>query len=375
MHDEVELHRLTQWDTRPQPTMSLYLALDHPREGRLQTLGQLIKTKEQKMRSNGSSRWWESLIPDLEQANRFVEELPLGPDRGLVLFSCKDCDKFQAYTLPLLVPNLLEVGPSPYIRPLAALIDDFCRTQIVVLDRRQARFFEGYLGQVEELDHMEINMEAAVQERDGDQGRAGDKRISNRADEAKMRLAKEVNSALLQIMGTHQYRQLLLGGHKGAVEALVPLLHPYLAQRLGGLLSCEANAPLSVVAQTVAEAQAKARTERQEKLMAALAENMGPKGQAASGLNQVLAALFEGKVHTLFVNRGFKAPGGSCPNCGRLRHVAGACPICGEKMTPVEDVVNLAVVRALGSGANMEHVEGNDSLDKMGHIAALLRYA
>ena len=30
MNEQVELHRLAQWDTRPQPTMSLYLALDNP---------------------------------------------------------------------------------------------------------------------------------------------------------------------------------------------------------------------------------------------------------------------------------------------------------------------------------------------------------
>ena len=100
MNEQVELHRLAQWDTRPQPTISLYLALDTPREGRLQILSKMIKAKEQKMRSNGSARIWDSLVTDLDQANRFVEELPLGPDRGLVLFSCADREKFQAYTLP-----------------------------------------------------------------------------------------------------------------------------------------------------------------------------------------------------------------------------------------------------------------------------------
>lgn len=375
MHEQVELHRLAQWDTRPQPTMSLYLALDNPREGRLQTLGKMIKTKEQKMRSNGSAKMWESLVADLDQANRFVEELPLGPDRGLVLFSCADRDKFQAYTLPILVPNLLEVGPGPYIRPLAALMDDHGGTFIVVLDSRRARFYEGYLGQIGELADLEINMEPAALERDGDQGRAGDRRISNRADEAKLRLAKEVNAVLLQSFETHQDRHLLVGGPKAAVEALTPLLHPYLIKRLTGFFSCEVNAPLSVVTQAVTEAQTRARKERQKKLLVTLTDNLGPKGQAATGLNQTLAALYEGRVHTLFVNRGFVASGGSCPSCGRLRHMADVCPICGENMTPLEDVVNLAVARALASGAELEHVEEGSPLDQMGGIAALLRYA
>ena len=131
---------------------------------------------------------------------------------------------------------------------------------------------------------------------------------------------------------------------------------------------------MSVVTQAVTEAQAHARKERQKKLLATLKDNLGPKGQAATGLNQTLAALYEGRVHTLFVNRGFVAPGGSCPSCGRLRHMAGDCPICGEEMTPVTDVVNLAVARALASGADLEHVAEGSALDEMGGIAALLRY-
>ena len=44
-------------------------------------------------------------------------------------------------------------------------------------------------------------------------------------------------------------------------------------------------------------------------------------------------------------------------------------------MTRVDDIVNLAVVRALDSGAALEQVDGPSDLDGMGGVAALLRYA
>jgi peptide chain release factor subunit 1 len=44
-------------------------------------------------------------------------------------------------------------------------------------------------------------------------------------------------------------------------------------------------------------------------------------------------------------------------------------------MTPVEDVVNLAIARAIASGAALEQVEGSSELDRFEDIAALLRYA
>lgn len=375
MTHTIDLHQLAGIDTRPHHTLSLYLALDSPREGRLQALAQMLKNKEQQMNNNGSAEFWKELEPDVERMVRYVEELPSGPHRGLALFTCSAREVFAAHTLPLSVPNLMELGPAPYIRPLAALAGDHCRTLVVVLDKRRARFFEGFLGQLAEQEDLAMSSEAAPLERDGDRSRADDKRSSRRADEAMGRLFKEVNNKLMAMCEQRDCQQILVGGPKSAVDAFLGQLHPYLEERLGGSFICEAGASLNQVSRQVAQAQPAARRRRQERLLATLADNLGPGGQAATGLNQVLASLYGGQVHTLFVRRGYTAPGGSCPSCGRLRHVAGECPLCGEKMTPVSDVVNLAVARALESGATLEQIEGPSQLDQLGDIAALLRYA
>lgn len=375
MNHTIDLHQLAGIDTRPHDTLSLYLALDASREGRLQTLAQMLKSKEQQMSGNGSASAWKSLEPDIALLTRYVEELPLGPDRGLALFSCAAQGVFSAHTLSVLVPNLMELGPAPYIRPLAALAGDHCPTLVVVLDKRRARFFDSFMGHLVERTELELTSEAAPLERDGDRGRAGDKRTSRRADEALSRLFKETNQRIAEVFEDKKYKQLMVGGAKGALDAFLGQLPHPLAERLGGSFNCEAGATISQVSQEVALAQPAARKGRQERLLATLADNLGPGGQAATGLNQVLAALHAGQVHTLFVRRGFTAAGGSCASCGRLRHMAGQCPLCSEEMTPVSDVVNLAVARAIESGATLEQIQGDSKLDELDEIAALLRYA
>ena len=375
MTHTVDLHQLAGIDTRPHHTLSLYLALDSSREGRLQALAQMLKNKEQQLSGNGSAKAWKSLEPDVAALTRYVEELPLGPDRGLALFSCSAQGVFSAHTFSVLVPNMMELGPAPYIRPLAALAGDHCRTLVVVLDKRRARFFEGFLGHLIELEHLEIINEAAPLERDGDRGRAGETRTARRADEAMSRLFKEVNHAVAEVFDNKDCQQLMVGGAKGALDAYLGQLPQFLSERLGGSFQCEVGASITQISQEVGAAQPAARRVRQERLLTTLADNLGPGGQAATGLNQVLAALYAGQVHTLFVRRGFTAAGGSCPSCGRLRHVSGLCPLCGEEMTPVSDVVNLALARAIESGATLEQIEGESKLDELGDIAALLRYA
>ena len=375
MNQSTGLHHLASWDTRPLPTMSLYLALDRNRDGRLSHFQQMVKQKELQTRSNGNQKIWDDLERDLGVASRYIEELPQGPDRGLALFSCAGKGLFQAYPLPQPVPNLLEIGPQPYIRPLSALAGDRQKTLAVLTDQRRARFFQSFLGGLEELKELEFETETPVIQKDGGQGRAGDGKLARRAKQAQSRHAKDTAQAIMTIFKNQGYQYLILGGPKTSVENLQASLHPYLKEHLAGTFNLEMSASPHEVRNEISLVQDRARKERQLKSLATLEDNLGPGGQAATGLNQVLAALFEGQVHTLFVHRGFTAPGGSCAACGRLRHVDGLCPLCKKEMTPVEDVVNLALFSAMESGAQLEQVEGESPLDQLGEIAALLRYS
>lgn len=375
MLDTNDLRRLAEMDTHPHPTLSLYLDLGQSREARLLSLGQMFKRKEQQLADNGKVPALKVLGQEQERVTRLVEELPVGPHRGLALFACQPRDLFSVYTFPLNLADRLELDPNPYIRPLVALAQDHCRALIVLLDQRQARFFLGHQGELEELVTARVDNPGLSLERDGSQGRAGDNQVARKNEEGLSHYYKQINQTLMDLMRDRDCRELILGGSKTRLEHFAPQLHPYLAQRLAGSFILDRSASPAAVAEQARSVQAQARRRRQERLLQNLADNLGPNGQAATGLNQVLASLYENQVHTLLVRKGFATPGGACPACGRLRHVDGLCPLCGQTMHPVGDIVNLALARALDSGAEVEQVEGASALDQLGGIAALLRYA
>ncbi|MBU1274816.1 MAG: hypothetical protein KJ720_05520 [Proteobacteria bacterium] len=375
MLQDRQLHQLASIRTTPYPTLSLYLALDQSREQRLLALGDMIKRKEQQLSGNGAAALWSAMSDDLQKVGRLVEELPASPGRGLAVFACAQTGLFESLNLEVPLDNLLETGPAPYIRPLAALAGDLRPTLAVLLDGKRARFFRCFLGTAEELSEAEIINDAAPSLEGGGQGRTGDSHLSRKSGQARTRYLKDVAAQARGLVDQSGFEHLVLGGLRSVVDELGEQLHPYLEERLAGGFSLEVTAGPSQVAQEVVQVLQESRRLRQETLLANLADNLGPGGQAATGLNQVLGALFEERVHTLFVRRGLTASGGCCPSCGRLRHVAGVCPICNQAMTPVDDVVNLAVAGALVGGARLEQIDGDSPLDELGGVAALLRYA
>ncbi len=369
------LRGLAEMDTRPHDTLSLYLALDQSREARQLCLGQMVKRLHQQMAPGAAGNGAKALAGDLDRIVRLVEEMPTGPHRGLAVFACQAQGLFQPHTMAVATPNLLRTGFAPYLRPLYALMADHCSTLTVLLDRRKARFFFGNLGVFHEEPGSQISNEAAPAARDGDQGRAGDSGLMRKSEQALGHYLKQVSQAAMALFKDLGCAQLVVGGSKAGVEALTDQLHPYLAGNLAGVFTAETSLNLAQVAEEVGKVQLAARRERQEKLLASLGERLGPGGQAVSGLAPSLEALQKGQVHTLLMQRGLVLAGASCPSCAWLSPPQDDCPLCRTPLTPVEDIVNLALARALESGAQVEQVEGVAELERLGGLAALLRYA
>ena len=85
-----------------------------------------------------------------------------------------------------------------------------------------------------------------------------------------------------------------------------------------------------------------------------------------------MVALGERRVETLVITRGFEAIGARCPSCGHLGIAACHCPECGTPSVEVDDLVDVAVNRALAQSATVEFCDVD--LDLPGGIGALERF-
>ena len=98
-------------------------------------------------------------------------------------------------------------------------------------------------------------------------------------------------------------------------------------------------------------------------------------GRGALGLRRVLRSLQTGEVQTLLLAQGFAAPAAECLKCGHLdSHIVQHCGVCGAETKELEDVADALLGMAVRSAIEIVHVGADPEFEKVGNIAALLRF-
>ena len=92
------------------------------------------------------------------------------------------------------------------------------------------------------------------------------------------------------------------------------------------------------------------------------------------GLAATLPALYERRVDTLLVEPGRVHAGFVCPNDQWASVDPGDCPVDGEPMKPVVNLVEWAIARAVEQDATVLPVRRHNDLAEYDGIGAAVRY-
>ncbi len=293
--------------------------------------------------------------------------------RGLAVFA--GTDFWQVYHLPHSVKDGLYVDRTPYIRPLMAILNEYHRILIALVTRRQAVFYEYYMGELSELEQLSDEVPGRVR-------MAGwygleERRVRRHIHDHEHQHYKRVADRLFQLHKAGHYEKLILGGHESELPNFREFLHPYVRDCIIGDFPAEPELKMTPLKRILEESR---RIEQEYKrnedlrLVNELIEKAKGSGPGVLGLAKTLTALMQGAVHTLVVEEEWKATGRTCPECGSLMTEDPSCLYCGSRTQEVADVVEEAIAYAIDSGALIRHVHGDTPLNREGHIGALLRF-
>jgi len=298
--------------------------------------------------------------------------------RSVAVFSCAPDNFIRAYSLAIPIHNQVTISDRPNVKPLASLLDYYGGYGVVLVDKQGARVFSFHLGELKEQEGI-LGESVRHTKRGGASakpgvrgGVAGQTRYE---DELEVRNFRDVAEFSARFFSENNVRRILIGG----TEENIAILRSQLPKSWQSLIV--GSFPMSMLA-THREVLEKAMQigkdvefRKEEQLLKKLITGAAKERGGVLDLEATLAAVHDGRVQSLIIREGYRAPGYRCRGCGYITaQQLSTCQFCGSQFDQIPDAVEMAVHRVMKAGGEVEVLQHEHKVDGFVEIGALLRY-
>jgi peptide chain release factor subunit 1 len=283
------------------------------------------------------------------------------PPGTLAFFSCSGHGFFEEVMLPRGVRGQVVVDETPWVRPMLAVLEEYHRCCVAVVDREGARIWELYQNQMQERDSLSLSV---------DPGRDRDK-----LEELTKKHFREVVARLDKLHREGAYELLIIGGHRPDVPRFMDYLTHELRPVVAGTFTVDddARAGFGEVKQRAVAIVDRYEAAEEEQMVSEAVEKTAAGGLAVLGLATCLWAGCVSAVDRFLVQDGAMVPGVVCDH-DRWRALDGdTCPLCDRPVRRTPDVIDELAQIVMDDGGSIKHVSVDTVLtEKL--AAAILRF-
>jgi|SRR5580658_1421858 peptide subunit release factor 1 (eRF1) len=314
---------------------------------------------------------------DLDRILRLAGELRSNGTHGKAVFACAAQSLWREYELPASLPGThLFVDRHFHLKPLAHLLGASPLLGVVLLDRHRARIFDLRLGELTEREDLFHPLPRRGRS-DGYAGYDGGHAQRRVEDEARQHF-KNVAESVKDLLEKRVFEKWILACQDVHRSLLEPQLHSYVSHALIGRFHADlghvTRDELRTQAQQIVE---RWQADRRRELVGQALGEARANGRGVTGLRRVLRSLELGEVQTLLLGENLQGHAVECSGCGHLdAHLVSFCPICGRATQEIVDVGEAILPQVISRDIETFYVKDEDDaeFDKVGNIAALLRY-
>ena len=297
--------------------------------------------------------------------------------RGLALFSSGEA-LWKVVPLPIPVRSQAFFAGRPYVRVLTDVLDRFARYDVALIDRESIKLFSVEWGKIRS--ETEAFGEQVRRYKEGGWSSTGHQRSSAGSQRAGDNLALRNLKQAVEVIRTFyqqtKSKRLMLGGSPEVLSQIKDMLPRHLRDRVIGQFVVDVEASPNEVLSRSLDIAAQVDLKEEQDLVAEAITSAAKGKMGVTGLADTLYALHQGQVRLLLVEESYRASGYICANCGYVASEHNEeCPFCKHnRVNETPDVVNLAIHKAVETGAGVNIVRQNEKLSQVGGIAGILRY-
>jgi peptide subunit release factor 1 (eRF1) len=394
-----QIHELAQFEDQPGCALSFYFQPAAPRNKAHKE--EAILTKDlarealRQLESNGNGglangrdtnkeknkdqnkEKIESARADLDRILRLSQELraPGNGTHAKAIFACSAQGFWREYDLPAqLTGTQLVVNRRFHLKPLAQLLGAFPRLGIVLLDRHRARLFDLRLGELSE--RMDFVHPLTRRGRGAGFGAYDAGHAERRVADDALHHFKFIAQFIKDSLEKNMFEKWIIGCQDTHWSQFEPQLHSYAKQKLLGRFNAEiAHVSNEEVRSQAEKIFADSQQHRCQEVVSETINQARHHARGVTGLRRVLNSLELGEVQTLLIGQNYHAQAVECAGCGHLdAHLVSLCPVCSRETREVVDVSEAILPWVIRHDIELFYVKDDPEFDKVGNIAALLRF-
>jgi peptide chain release factor subunit 1 len=360
-----DLKKLAEMPTAERAFLSVYLAGPHSvdeLEKKFERIRRLLKT-------GGTEKDEKEYFDDnVRLVIEYLDHCPLKTG-ALCIFSCQVFDVFRTIPLSENVEDLIHIDSSPFIRPLAELIEEHATAAVVVADNKKARIFVVSMAETGSEEVIKGNVKNHVKV-----GGWSQQRYERRRDNELHKYALEIVEALAKIFSSEEINHILMVGSKETLQAIhenMPQeLRDKVVEKAIDLSKGDASINKDIM-DLFCEEELTTGLEQWEKIRKEYLRG----GLAVIGPEDVLSMAKAQRIEHAVVDRTLQPPGMRCRDCDNLNiGLVNSCLACGSQSLYEVEVFNDILDMMYQSGGTAHFTEPIQTLTDAGGIAAHLRY-
>ncbi len=365
------LTRLSKVGKTKTPVVSVYLDTrwsDEQQRERVRIFlkNEIAKARDARRAAPGDLEWIQSAGGEL------VGQSAAPVAQGVAMFACEAAGLGEIVRLRVSPDNRFAVEDTPFLAPLAAVIQRTPSTLVAFVDTESARLM--HLTSEGPGREVDLTSEMPGHHSRGDWVEFAQSRYERHIREHRGRHVAAVTESLAQLIDAHGVERIVLAGEPRNIAALRRELPPRLAAHVVGEISASRHEPSSAIIARASELVGHLAASDDVPVVDAVLTEAAKSGQAVAGVDETVEAVNRGAVHRLYVLRGVRGPAAACVGCGTLfSGEADECRLCGKALKPV-GLGEALIQRVLAAGGSVDTVEAHQRLAAVGGVAALLRY-
>ena len=311
-----------------------------------------------------------SLRGDVARIEEAVgEERP--HSQAVAFFSCSGRGLFEEVDLPRPIRDRNVIDETAWVRPLLAVLDEYHRCRVVVVDRGRARFFDLY---GDEMVECGAPLRGRKLRKPDYAAGMREHTTRNKADQLAKGHYRAVAERLDEEARRHRFDIVAVGGHEHEVPEFLAHLPRSVRERVAGTFAVHPREDdLGTIRERAEAIVRRYEWDEEQRLVAEALERSAAGGLAVTGLRDCLWGASVAAVGQLLVQEGSEQAGAVCEADGYLTVEGAKCPICGRALRRTPDVLDELVQSVIDEGGGVEHVTADTALRE--HVtAAMLRF-